>query len=100
VPPYRICGTTADCAGGLICESFAISGHTTAHLCSRTGCTTDNDCPFDMRGGRGACLNFGAGMTACWERCNVRGDCANTTDFDCSANVGTFTAPVPVCVPR
>jgi hypothetical protein len=100
VPPYRICSANSDCAGGLICESFTVSGVPPAHLCSRTGCSSDNDCPIDMRGGRGACLDFGAGMTACWERCNIRGDCANTTQFNCSQQVGTFTAPVMVCVPR
>ena len=98
VPPYRLCGTSADCSSGLICEMFTV-GAATTHLCSLTGCATDNDCPFDMRGGRGACLNFG-GTRACWERCNVRGDCANTTQFDCTTQVGSFTSPVNVCVVR
>lgn len=98
VPPYRICSSTADCAGGLICDTFTVSGVST-HLCSLTGCASDNDCPIDMRGGRGACLSFG-GTSACWERCTVRGDCASTTQFDCTTAVGGFNAPVPVCVVR
>lgn len=98
VPPYRICGTSADCSSGLVCDSFSV-GTATAHLCSLTGCVTDNDCPFDMRGGRGACLTFG-GTSACWERCTVRGDCANTTQFDCTTSLGGATSPVLVCAPR
>lgn len=98
VPPYRICSTSSDCAGGLVCEQFTV-GTATTHLCSLTGCVTDNDCPIDMRGGNGACLTFG-GVSACWERCNVRGDCANTVDFDCTTNVGGSTSPVNVCVVR
>ena len=99
VAAYRICGTSSECSGGLTCEMFTV-GSASTRLCSRTGCASDNDCPFDARGGRGACLSFGGGTSACWERCGIRGDCANTTQFDCTTTVGGFTAPVPVCVVR
>lgn len=96
VPPYGLCNTSADCAGGLTCTQFTVGGAST-RMCSLTGCRTDNDCPIDMRGGNGACLNLG-GTSACWERCTVRGDCPNTTQFDCTTNINGNVAPVPVCV--
>ena len=98
VAPYRICTSSAECSGGLQCDTFTV-GSASTRLCSLTGCVTDNDCPLDARGGRGACLNFG-GTSACWEWCSVRGDCANTTQFDCTRSVGAFTSPVNVCVVR
>ncbi len=97
VPPYGLCNTSADCAAGLACEQFTV-GSATTHMCSLTGCGSDNDCPLDSRGGRGACLAFGSGPSACWERCTVRGDCPNTTQFDCSTTVGSGSSVEAVCV--
>jgi hypothetical protein len=103
LPPYSECtpdgSTMANCQAGLECDLFQV-GTASTHLCSRTRCSTDMDCPLDPRGGRGACLNFGGGITACWERCNVRGDCPNTVHYDCTTSVGGSTSPVLVCVPR
>ncbi len=101
VPPYRQCTTSADCIGGLLCINYSVPPTGNEDLCSASPCVSDDDCPFDSRGGRGACLAFGSGgVSACWERCNIRGDCANTVDFDCTRTVGAFTAPVLLCVPR
>ncbi len=99
VNPYRQCTTSSDCIGGLMCIDYAV-GTASQDLCSWSPCVDDDDCPFDSRGGRGACLSFGGGVRACWERCNFRDDCPNTVEFDCTMAVGTFTSPVDICVPR
>ena len=99
VPHYRECTSSSMCIDALQCVNFRV-GAASTNLCSRTGCSTDMDCPLDLRGGRGACLGFGGSTRACWERCNVRGDCPNTVDYDCTTTVGGYVSPVPICVPR
>jgi hypothetical protein len=99
VPHYRECTSSAMCLDALECVNFRV-GTASTNLCSRTGCTNDMSCPLDARGGRGACLSFGGSVNACWERCNVRGDCPNTVDYDCTRTVGGWTSPVLLCVPR
>lgn len=98
---YRSCLASSDCRDpSLECVTFDVAGRREA-VCSTTGCRSDDDCPFDARGGRGACLSFGGGVAACWERCNFRADCEDTFDWDCTTNVGGFSAPPPgVCAPR
>ena len=100
VQHYRPCSVSADCVDGLLCINYSVPPTGNANLCSSSPCVNDDDCPFDARGGRGACLTFGGGVRACWERCNTRGDCTNTVDFDCTTRVGGATAPVLICVPR
>jgi hypothetical protein len=97
---YRSCLASSDCRDpSLECVTFDVAGRREA-VCTTTFCSRDDDCPFDSRGGRGACLNLG-GSTACWERCNFRADCEDTFDWDCTTNVGGFSAPPPgVCAPR
>jgi hypothetical protein len=99
VQPYRQCTDSSECVGGLQCINYTV-GSASQDLCSSSPCVNDDDCPFDSRGGRGACLSFAGGVRACWERCNVRADCPNMFDFDCNTAVGGFTSPVPICVPR
>lgn len=98
---YRSCIASSDCRDpSLECVTFDVLGRREA-VCSRTGCFSDNDCPLDARGGRGACLNFGGSTSACWERCEFRADCEDTFDWDCTTNVGGNPAPAPgVCSPR
>ncbi len=101
VANYRSCLASSDCRDpSLECVTFDVLGRREA-VCSRTNCFDDDDCPLDARGGRGACLSFGGGTSACWERCNFRADCEDTFDWDCTTNVGGNVAPPPgVCAPR
>jgi hypothetical protein len=99
---YRSCFASSDCRDAPQCVTFTVTGAGTANICSLTGCRNDDDCPIDARGGRGACLSFDGGTTsACWERCNVRGDCEDTFNWDCVAAIGGISVPPPgVCAPR
>lgn len=101
VDNYRSCLASSDCRDpSLECVTFDVLGRREA-VCSTTGCGSDDDCPFDSRGGRGACLSFDGRNSACWERCNFRADCEDTFDWDCTTNVGGNPAPLPgVCAPR
>jgi hypothetical protein len=89
--------SSSDCAAGLECINYMVSG-ATANLCSVSGCFGNAECPFDSRGGRGACLTF-SGLSSCWERCRGDFDCLNTVDFACR-DIGGSPTPVLVCVPR
>lgn len=102
VPNYRSCFSSSDCRNAPQCVQFTVTGAGTANICSSTGCFSDDDCPLDARGGRGACLSFDGGATrACWERCNVRGDCEDTFNWDCVPAIGGVSVPPPgVCAPR
>lgn len=101
VPNYRSCFASSDCRSAPECVRFNVGG-VVSDICSRTGCRSDDDCPIDARGGRGACLSFDGGTTrACWERCNFRADCEDTVNWDCTTSVGGFMVPPPgVCAPR
>ena len=98
---YRSCVASTDCRdSSLECVTFDVAGRREA-VCSRTGCFSDSDCPIDARGGRGACLSFGGGTSACWERCEFRADCEDTFDWDCATSVNGNPVPLPgVCSPR
>ncbi len=102
VPNYRSCFASSDCRSAPECVSFTVIGAGSANICSRTNCRSDDDCPLDARGGRGACLSFDGGTTrACWERCNFRADCEDTFNWDCVGTIGGISVPPPgVCAPR
>lgn len=102
VDNYRSCTASSDCRDpSLECVTFDAGGAAFQAVCSRTGCASDSDCPIDARGGRGACLRFGGGPSACWERCEFRGDCPDTFNWDCTTSVNGNPVPLPgVCAPR
>jgi len=74
------------------CFRISDSGDETTTICT-SHCSVDNDCPFDQRGGRGACL---AGI--CIERCITSNDC--NFDAICAERNGRdLPLDALVCVP-
>lgn len=99
--PYEDCSVTADCdtrAEGCFTISAPWPGGTASdEICTSSCSGSDADCPFDMRGGRGACLSFdGGGLFSCFERCRTSADCR--TNFVCTDMVGS-TRFTNICLP-
>ncbi len=96
----------AGCAGGMTCQSgtfcTAVKDATTIDLCTVTHCSTDNDCPYDVRGGRGACVSLdGDSFGTCVERCTRTSDCTYPTVERCTTvtHNGVTLPPPGLCLP-
>ncbi len=97
VDAYEACNSTRLCVTGTRCFNIR-NGSTAADECTEN-CNSDADCPLDIRGGNGACLDItGGSMGVCFERC--RGDLDCRTGFFCdSQTAGGISLPVTVCLP-
>jgi hypothetical protein len=97
VAAFESCISAACDASTDGCTTVQNGGRTT-QFCSNN-CRTDSDCPFDQRGGQGACFDItGGSMGVCFERCNVSADC--NLDAVCTdRTAGGLSLAVPVCLP-
>lgn len=96
----------AGCAGGMVCQSGTsctnVKDATTIELCTVTHCSTDNDCPLDRRGGRGACVSLdGDSFGTCVERCNTVSECTYPSVERCTTRTHNgVSLPLPgLCLP-
>lgn len=100
VAAYSGCAAGMTCVAGTSCLGVK-NGARTLDLCTRTNCASDNDCPFDRRGGRGLCTRLdGDAFNTCVERCNTSGDCTYPAAEQCLTRT-TNGAPLgaPACLP-
>ena len=97
VGAYEACSPSRVCTSGTGCFGVT-NGAVRADLCT-ANCRTDAECPSDIRGGLGACLDItGGSMGVCFERCRGGADCR--TGFSCdSRTAGGLTLPVSICLP-
>lgn len=80
------------------CATIRNGGLGTTNICTNN-CNSDADCPFDQRGGQGACFDIeGGSMGVCFERCNVSADC-NFDAFCTDRTAGGLSLAVPICLP-
>lgn len=97
IPAYDECayGTSPDpCEAGVACWGVTVDT-VMAGLCSRE-CSTDGDCPLDVRGFSGTCLAFPGQPALCWEGCASSADCQ--TGWACKSMADGLTFPT-ICVP-